>query len=74
MHGRIVGDGDIEDAVRRNTSMRRPVRVKTILVFLIGSLALSRAARVAILSSALFVERFFARCQLGVLVFSRAAT
>jgi hypothetical protein len=35
------------------------------------SLRSSRAASVAILPSALFIERFFARCKLGVLKFSR---
>ena len=35
---------------------------------------LSRAASVAILPSALFVERFFARCKLGVLNSAGAAT
>ena len=35
---------------------------------------MSQAAPVAILPSALFVERFFARCQLGVLVSVGAAT
>ena len=37
-------------------------------------LRLSRAASVAILPSALFVERLFARCKLGVLVSAGAAT
>src|SRR6267143_1478933 len=47
--------------------MRRPVSVKS--VFLpVGSFRLSRAASVAILPSALFWERWFARCKLGVLI------
>ena len=40
----------------------------------VGLWLLSRAASVAILPSALFVERFVGRCQLGVLVSAGAAT
>jgi len=40
----------------------------------VGCLPLSQAASVAILPSALFVERLFARCQLGVPVSAGAAT
>ena len=40
----------------------------------VGSFRLSRAASVAILPSALFWERWFARCQLGVLISAGAAT
>ena len=39
-----------------------------------GSLPLSQAASVAILPSALFGERFVARCKLGVLISAGAAT
>ncbi len=41
---------------------------------MVGSFRLSRAASVAILPSALFWERWFARCQLGVLISAGAAT
>jgi len=58
---------------RIGPSMRRPVSVKS--VFLpVGSFRLSRAASVAILPSALFWERWFARCKLGVLISAGAAT
>jgi hypothetical protein len=60
-------------------SMRRPVIVKNFLFFFYSSLLwepvpVSQAASVAFLPSALFVERFFARCQLGVLDSAGAAT
>src|ERR1035437_8814797 len=56
-------------------SMRRPVSVKPVFLFLIRRFCrLSRAATVAILPSALFGERFFARCKLGVLNSAGAAT
>ena len=50
--------------------MRRPVEVKAHFHFFL-SVTLSpigQAASVAILPSALFCERLFARCKLGVLV------
>ena len=40
----------------------------------VDSLLSSRAASFAILPSALLVERFFARCTLGVLVSAGSAT
>jgi hypothetical protein len=56
-------------------SMRRPVDVKAILFFTSAdSLPLSRAAAVTILRSAVFVERLFARCKVGVLNSVGAAT
>src|SRR5258706_13987655 len=56
-------------------SMRRPVSVKSVFHFHIrGFFRLSRAASVAILPSALFCERLFARCKLGVLNSAGAAT
>jgi hypothetical protein len=68
----------LEALPRSVPSMRRPVSVKVVflpLFFSIVSLfAISRAASVAILQSALFSERFAARCQLGVLVSAGAAT
>jgi hypothetical protein len=50
--------------------MRRPVDVKAHFRFLlsVSLFPFSQAASVAILPSALFGERFFARCKLGVLV------
>ena len=53
--------------------MRRPVGVTGIRIGLCRSLLFSRrVATDAILPSALFEERFcFARCKLGVLVYSR---
>src|SRR5712672_4071343 len=55
--------------------MRRPVSVKSVFHFHIrGFFRLSRAASVAILPSALFCERLFARCKLGVLNSAGAAT
>ena len=57
--------------------MRRPVSVKSVFCFsLLGDffLLLSPSASAAILPSALFVERFFARCKLGVLNSVGAAT
>jgi hypothetical protein len=44
------------------------------LFFLNGSLALSQAASVAILPSALVCGAIIARCELGVLVSAGAAT
>src|ERR1700722_15502606 len=53
-------------------SMRRPVSVKTVFLFLIrGFFSLSRAASVAILPSALFGERLFRSVQVGRPQFSR---
>jgi hypothetical protein len=59
--------------------MRRPVDVKAHFHFLsfflsVNLFPFSQAAPVAILPFALFVERFFARCQVGVLVSVGAAT
>jgi len=53
--------------------MRRPVGVKWALFFLLVKVFFScRVATDATLPSALFEERFwFARCKLGVLVYSR---
>jgi hypothetical protein len=60
-------------SLAKSPSMRRPISVKSDFV---RSLILPGlgAASAAILPSALFGERFFARCQLGVLVSVGAAT
>ncbi len=57
-------------------SMRRPVSVKSVLFLLlvVEWSSSNQSASAAILPSALFDERFFARCQLGVLVSAGAAT
>src|SRR3984957_16653291 len=53
-------------------SMRRPVSVKTVFLFLIrGFFSLSRAASVAVLPSALFGERLVRSVQVGRPEFSR---
>ena len=57
-------------------SMRRPVSVKSVLQLplVVEWSSSNRSASAAILPSALFCERWFARCQLGVLVSVGAAT